>query len=91
LTDAAKIIGCTRQNIRNLIVKSEPRSPIPVYEGTPSIWHLAEILIWLKEEKTYSIDNSLLEIAKTNMEFNIAKSWQKVEPELQKNIMALVI
>jgi len=90
LTDAAKIIGCTRQNIRNLIVKSELRSPLPVYEGTPSIWHLAEILIWLKEEKTYSIDNSLLEIAKTNMEFNIAKSWQKVEPELQKNIMALV-
>jgi hypothetical protein len=90
LTDAAKIIGCTRQNIRNLIVKSEPRSPLPVYEGTPSIWHLAEILIWLREDKTYSIDNSLLEIAKTNMEFNIAKSWQKVEPELQKNIMALV-
>jgi hypothetical protein len=90
LTDTAKILGCTRQNIRNLIVKSEPRSPLPVYEGTPSIWHLAEILIWLREDKTYLIDDSLLEIAKINMDFNIARSWQKVEPDLQENIMALV-
>jgi hypothetical protein len=90
LTDAAKILGCTRQNIRNLIVKSEPRSPLPMYEGTPSIWHLADILIWLREDKTYTIDDSLLEIAKTNMDFNIARSWQKVEPDLQENIKALV-
>jgi hypothetical protein len=90
LTDAAKILGCTRQNIRNLIVKSEPRSPRPVYEGTPSIWHLAEILLWLKEDKTYSIDDSLLEMAKANMDFNIARSWQKVAPDLQENIMTLI-
>lgn len=90
LTDAAKILGCTRQNIRNLMVRSEGRSPLPVYEGTPSIWHLAEILIWLREDKTYSIDDSLLEIAKTNMNFNIARSWQKVEPSLQDSIKTLV-
>ena len=90
LTDAAKILGCTRQNIRNLIVKSESKSPLPVYEGTPSIWHLAEILLWLREDKMYSIDDLLLEVAKTNMDFNIARSWQKVEPDLQENIMALI-
>jgi hypothetical protein len=91
LTDAAKILGCTRQNIRNLIVKSEGRSPLPVYEGTPSIWHLAEILIWLREEKMYSIDDSLLEIAKINMNFNVARSWQKMELSLQDSIKALVV
>ncbi|MBW4639969.1 MAG: DNA-binding protein [Gloeocapsa sp. UFS-A4-WI-NPMV-4B04] len=91
LTDAAKILGCTRQNIRNLIVKSELGPPIPIYKGTPSIWHLAEILIWLRENKTYSIDDSLLEIAKTNMGFNTARSWQKVEPDIQENIKALVV
>jgi hypothetical protein len=90
LTDAAKILGCTRQNIRNLIVKSEPRSPLPVYEGIPSIWHLADILIWLREDKTYTIDDSLLEVTKTNMDFNIARSWQKVAPDLQEDIKALV-
>ncbi len=90
LTDTAKILGCTRQNIRKLIVTNEPSSPLPVYEGTPSIWHLAEILIWLREAKTYSIDDTLIEIAKTNMDVNIAKSWQKVEPNFQENIKALV-
>ncbi len=55
LTDTAKILGCTRQNIRNLIFNGDTRSPSPVYEGTPSIWHLAEILTWLREAKTYSI------------------------------------
>jgi hypothetical protein len=91
LTDAAKILGCSRQNIRNLLVKDQSKSPLPVYEGTPSIWHLADILIWLREEKTYSIDDSLLEIAKINMNFNVARSWQKVAPDLQANIKALVV
>jgi hypothetical protein len=90
LTDVAKIIGCTRQNIRKLVIATDANSPLPIYEGTPSIWHLAEILIWLKESKSYSIDDMLIEIAKTNMEINIMKSWQKVEPNRQENIKALV-
>jgi hypothetical protein len=91
LTDTAKILGCTRQNIRNLIFNGDARSPSPVYEGTPSIWHLAEILTWLRDDKTYSIDDSLLEIAKTNMELNIARKWREIEPELQANIRALMV
>jgi len=90
LTDTAKILGCSRQNIRNLIVKGEPSSPLPVYEGNPSIWHLADILIWLQEEKTYAIDEALLEVAKTNMNFNLARSWQKLDQELQENIKTLI-
>jgi hypothetical protein len=90
LTDTARILGCTRQNVRNLLFNGETRSPLPVYEGTPSIWHLAEILTWLKEDKAYSIDDSLLDVAKINMEFNIARKWRKVEPSLQANIKALV-
>ncbi len=42
------------------------------------------------EDKTYSIDDSLLEIAKISMDFNIARSWKKIEPDLQENIKALV-
>ncbi len=90
LTDAAKILGFTRQNIRKLIITNEPFAPIPVYEGTPSIWHLAEILIWLRGAKKYAIDDALIEVAKINMNINIANSWQKVEPNLQENIKSLV-
>jgi hypothetical protein len=90
LTDVAKILGCTRQNIRNLIVRDDQRSPTPVYEGTPSLWHLAQVLAWLKEAKMYSIDDSLLEVAKINMEINTACCWQRVAPDRQENIKALV-
>jgi hypothetical protein len=90
LTDIADIIGCTRQNIRNVILNDRSRSPLPVYEGTPSIWHLSEVLTWLKEDKTYTIDEALLEVSRINMNFNIARNWRKIEPTLQENIKALV-
>jgi hypothetical protein len=90
LTDIADIMGCTRQNIRNVILNERSRSPLPVYEGTPSIWHLSEVLTWLKEDKTYTIDESLLEVSRINMNFNIARNWRKIEPTLQENIKALV-
>jgi hypothetical protein len=90
LTDLAEIMGCTRQNIRNVILNDRSRSPLPVYEGTPSIWHLSEVLTWLKEDKTYTIDEALLEVSMINMNFNIARNWRKIEPTLQENIKALV-
>ena len=90
LNDVAKILGCTRQNIRNLIVNNDRISPTPAYEGTPSLWHLAEILTWLRDEKMYSIDDSLLEVAKIAMEINTARCWQRVIPERQERIEALV-
>jgi hypothetical protein len=90
LTDIAEIIGCTRQNIRNMILTDRAKSPLPVYEGTPSIWHLSEVLTWLKEDKAYTIDQSLLEVSKINMSFNTARDWHKIEPTLQENIRALV-
>jgi hypothetical protein len=98
LTDVAKILGCTRQNVRNLIfdrvASALPnrnfRSPSPVYEGTPSLWHLVEILTWLRDEKMYVIDDEILEIAKINMEINTACCWQRLTPEHQEQIEALV-
>jgi predicted DNA-binding transcriptional regulator AlpA len=90
LTDVAQLLGCTRQNIRKLVITNEAKFPLPVYEGTPSIWHLSEILTWLREAKGYTIDASLLEIAKTNMDINIARSWQKLEPNFPANIKSLV-
>lgn len=90
LTDVAKILGCTRQNIRKLIMESETRSLLPVYEGTPSIWHLADILTWLRDVKAYSIDSSLMEIARINMKVNLVKDCQKLEPNFQEKIKALV-
>ncbi|WP_341733360.1 hypothetical protein [Microcoleus sp. EPA2] len=91
LTDAAKILGYTQQHMKNLSLESNSKFPIPVYEGAHSIWHLAEILIWLRENRMHSIDDTLLDIAQTNMNINIARSWQKIHPDTQESIKALAV
>lgn len=91
LRDAAQILGYTQQHMTNLTLESDSKFPIPVYEGAHSVWHLAEILIWLRENQTHSIDDTLLDIAQTNMNINIARSWQKIPPDTQESIKALAV
>ncbi|MBP0021366.1 MAG: DNA-binding protein [Cyanobacteria bacterium SBLK] len=91
LADIARILGCDRENLRGLIQKSHSTLPLSVYEGIHSIWHLAEILIWLHEEKIYSIDRALLEVAQINMSLNIARGWQRIDADIQDNIKSLAV
>jgi Predicted transcriptional regulators len=92
LTEVAKLLGCTRQNIRNLLIKSEEKCPRPIYSGTPSIWHLSDILNWLYEEKKYRnrIDPTLLELSKVSKDFNIVRQWETVDSEEKEKIQLLL-
>lgn len=90
LTDVADILGFTRQNMRKLMIKN-PDFPPPVHDGKPSIWHLAKILKWMEKENKYSVEESLFDIAETNMQFNIAKDMQDLEPAFQLNIQGLLV
>ncbi len=49
LTDVANLIGVTRQNMRKLMLGHSASFPAPLHEGSASVWHLADILDWLKE------------------------------------------
>lgn len=91
LTDIANLLGFTRQNMRKIMVNSGIDFPPPVHEGKSAIWHLSKVLLWLKERKSYSIEDSLIELAKTTMLFNIAKEMKDVEISFPKNINSLVI
>ncbi len=42
------------------------------------------------EGSLVGFDDWLLEIAKTNMNLNIAKSYQKIDPSMQDNLKLLV-
>ncbi|CAD5984674.1 Prophage CP4-57 regulatory [Planktothrix tepida] len=91
LTEVAKLLGCTRQNIRNLMMKDELKSPQPIYGGTPSIWHLSDILHWLCNEKNYRnrIKPNLLELSKVNKDLNIAREWETVNSEEKQKMIKL--
>ena len=90
LTDVAQIIGCTRQNMRKLMLSSGAAFPPPVHDGKTAIWRLSKVLLWLREKKHYPIEETLLDIAATNMQFNIAKDTQEVDLSIQKHIHALM-
>ncbi|MCP4695941.1 MAG: DNA-binding protein [Gammaproteobacteria bacterium] len=80
LSDVAELLGFTSQSMRKIMVSSGARFPEPVHEGKPSIWHLANILIWLKNQELYPVAEELVELAKINMQFNITKDMQHVDP-----------
>ncbi len=89
LTDVADILGFTRQNMRKLMLRN-PDFPPPFHDGKPSIWHLAKILQWMDNKDMYQIEESLLDLATTNMQFNIAKDMQNLDSAFQSNIQTLL-
>ena len=91
LTDVAKILGFTRQNLRKLMISSGAEFPTPVHEGKPAIWHLAKVLVWLKERKKYRIEDTLIEVAKANMQFNVTREMSELDPTLQRDIRSLMV
>ena len=90
LTDIAKILGCSRQNIRKLVMGHRSLFPSPIHEGSAAIWHLANVLQWFKAKGSYAIEDSLIEVSKAVMQVNIARQMQDLEPAFHRNIKALL-
>ncbi len=89
LTDLADIVGCSRQYMRKLMIASGTSFPVPVYEGKAALWRLSKLLVWLKESKRYQIEETLLDVARANMQFNMAREVNEIDPEMQKSIRKL--
>lgn len=90
LTDVAELLGFSRQNMRKLMLGNAGTFPAPVHDGKPAIWHLAKVLTWLKERNQYQIDDVLLEVSNTNMQFNIAREMNELDPALQDDVRKLI-
>jgi len=72
ISEIAEIVGKSRQNIRKLLIACKSPAPTPVHEGSVPLWHLAPVLVWLRDKKRYSIEEDLLELAGTTMRLNVA-------------------
>jgi hypothetical protein len=90
LTDVAELLHVTRQNVRKLILDCEAPAPAPVHEGRPTIWRLANVLDWLRDEKQYPVDEALAELARTTMQVNLAVSSRQADQAAQSEIAALL-
>lgn len=72
VTDIAGFVGCSRQNIRKILIESSS-APTPVHSGTTVIWHLANVLDWLKHKGSFKIEDRLIEMSFVTMKFNVEK------------------
>ena len=90
LTDVAELIGVTRQNMRKLMLGHADSFPSPVHEGSSALWHLAPLLEWLNERGGYSIEQPLIDVARTAMQINLTKEASQIERRVQRAVLALV-
>ena len=90
VTDVASLLGCSRQNVRMLILRGGSEFPAPVHEGASVVWRLSSVLAWLKNSKSYPVEDRLLEIAETNMQFNIARASLQADPVKGGEIRSLL-
>lgn len=90
LTDAAEIVGVSRQNMRKLMLAYPGSFPAPVHEGSASIWHLVDILSWLQSRGNYRLAQEVLEVAEVAMQVNLAKETRRLPPPATRDLEALV-
>lgn len=78
LSDVAELMGCSRQNIRKLMLGHAATFPTAAHEGTQSVWHLRPILEWFLTQQQRSIDQTLVEVSGAAMKVNIAKEVRRL-------------
>lgn len=90
LSDVAALLGVSRQNVRKLILACDAPAPVPVHEGRPTIWRLAKVLAWLRDEKQYGVTPELMEVALATMQANLAVDARDVDSDAQRELSALL-
>jgi predicted DNA-binding transcriptional regulator AlpA len=73
LTDAARLLGVSRQNLHKLRKTHPETFPSPVHEGSTAIWHFEDLLSWLKAFQCYKVPAALEELAATTKQFNLGR------------------
>lgn len=90
LTDIANLLGFSRQHMRKLVMKNGARFPLPVHDGKPSIWHLATVLKWFRDEKGRKLDQSLLEVSRVTMQCNLVRETAGLDRKVSDRLRQLV-
>jgi predicted DNA-binding transcriptional regulator AlpA len=90
LTDVAKIVGVSRQNMRKLMLAYPSSFPAPVHEGSTALWHLADVLTWLEARGGYDLPDGMLDVARASLHVNVIKEGQRVPKGASKVLKDLV-
>lgn len=81
LTDVADLLGMSRQNMRKLMLANPQSFPSPVHDGSTSIWHLADILGWLRARGSEKVTTEMAELAAAALQLNLAREGRRLQPK----------
>ena len=75
ISEISSILGHSRQYTRKLFNSETSSLPAPIHIGNPSIWHLSEILDWLKSlgKQENKINENLFELSHITRQINIKR------------------
>jgi predicted DNA-binding transcriptional regulator AlpA len=90
LSDVADIVGVSRQNMRKLMLAHPGSFPAPVHEGSASIWHLADVLVWLQVKGSYTLAKDILDVARVALQVNVAKEGRRLSRSVFEKLEVLV-
>ena len=78
ITDISSILGHSRQYTRKLFNSDTSSLPTPIHIGNPSIWHLSEVLNWLKSagKQESKINDNLFELSHITKQINIQRQLE---------------
>ncbi len=73
LTEIAELLGISRQAMRKIMSKNIEAFPLPVREGNPSIWHLKDVLEWMRKHQGRAVDQATEEISAVAYTINASR------------------
>lgn len=90
LSDVAERLGVSRQAMRKLMLAHPGSFPPPVHEGSASLWHLSDLLSWLRQRGPRAIPDDLMGVAEATMLVNAAKRARRLPVAVRKALDPLV-
>ena len=78
ISEISSILGHSRQYTRKLFNSETSSLPAPIHIGNPSIWHLSEVLDWLKSvgKQENKINENLFELSHITKQINIKRQLE---------------
>ena len=78
ISEISYILGHSRQYTRKLFNSETSSLPAPIHIGNPSIWHLSEILNWLKSlgKQENKINENLFELSHITRQINTKRQLE---------------
>ncbi len=86
VSDMARLLEFSRQNMRKLINTHLSSFPLPLHEGTSAIWHLVDVLEWFEAKQKRDVPSALLDVARISMGVNLVRETKRMNYRLQSQL-----